>query len=177
MEKNLILPVGNVENLDDLASELGCRTTARPSTYLGLPLGMRRNLKVWDGMEERFRKKLVLWKRQYILKGGRLTLIKGALSNMPIYTMSLIQIPKRVKSRLEKIQRDFLWGGGNQDRKIHLVNWNTVCTSQRKGGLGILRLEKLNKSLLGKWNWRLVVEDNPSWKDLIELKYGIEEGG
>ena len=80
-------------------------------------------------MEERFRKNLALWKRQYISKGGRLT-----LSNMPIYTMSLFRIPKRVKSRLEKIQRDFLWGGGNQDRKIHLVNWNTVCT---KGGLGI----------------------------------------
>ena len=85
-------------------------------------------------MEERFKKNLALWKRQYISKGGRLTLIKSTLSNMPIYTMSLFRIPKRVKSRLEKIQRDFLWGGGNQDRKIHLVNWNPVCT---KGGLGI----------------------------------------
>ena len=52
-----------------------------------------------------------------------------------------------------------------------------MCTSKRKGGLGIRRLEKLNKSLLGKWNWRLAMEDNPSWKDLIKLKYGLEEGG
>ena len=128
-------------------------------------------------MEERFKKKLTLRTRQYISKGGRLTLIKSTLFNMPVYTMSLFRIPKRVKSRLEKIQWDFLWGGGNRDRKIHLVNWNTMCTSKRKGGLGILRLEKLNKSLLGKWNWRLAVEDNPSWKDLIKLKYGIEERG
>ena len=37
-------------------------------------------------------------------------------------------------------------------------------------------LEILNKSLLGKWNWRLAVEDNPPWKNLIKLKYGLEEG-
>ena len=53
-----------MENIEDLAMELGCRTGALPSTYLGLPLGMRRNsLQVWDGVEERFRKKLALWKR------------------------------------------------------------------------------------------------------------------
>ena len=178
LEKSLILPVENVENLDELASKFGCRTEALPSTYLGLPLGMRRNsLQVWDEVEERFKKKLALWKRQYISKGGRLTLIKSTLSNMPIYTMSMFRIQKKVKSRLEKIQWDFLWGGSNHDRKIHLINWNTVCTNKRKGGLGILRLEKLNKSLLRKWDWRLAVEDNSSWKDLIKLKYGIEERG
>ena len=101
-------------------------------------------------MEERLKKKLALWKRQYISKGGRLTLIKSALSNMPIYTLSLFRIPKGVKSRLEKIQQDFLWGGGNLDRKIHLVKWGTVCTSKEKGGLGIPSLAKLNKSLPGK---------------------------
>ena len=64
LEKSSILLVGNVENIEDLAMELGCRTRALPSTYLGLPLGMRRNsLQVWDGVEERFRKKLALWKR------------------------------------------------------------------------------------------------------------------
>ena len=90
LEKSLILPVGNMENLDELASELGCRTKALPSTYLSLPLGMRHNsLQVWDRVEERFRKKLALWKRQYISKGERLTLIKSTLSNMPIYTVSI----------------------------------------------------------------------------------------
>ena len=122
LEKSLILPIGNVENLDELAFELGCRIGAIPSTYLGLPLGMRHNhIQVWDGVKERFRKKLSLWKMQYISKGERLTLIK-TLSNMPIYTMSLFRMPKRVKSRSKKIRRDFLWGGSNLDRKIHLVN-------------------------------------------------------
>ena len=102
-----------------------------------------------------------------------MTLIKSILSNMPIYTMSLFRIPKGVKYRLEKIQRDFLWGGGNLDRKIHLIGWRTICTSKKGGGLGIWRLEILKKSLLGKWNWKLATEDNPMWKNLIKLKYGL----
>ena len=51
-------------NLDDLALKVGCRTRTLPTTYLGLPLGMRHNAtKVWDVVEEKFRKKLALWKR------------------------------------------------------------------------------------------------------------------
>ena len=93
-----------MENLEDLAAELGCRKGNLPTTYLSLPLGMKRKLtQVWDGVEERFRKQLALWKRQYISKGGRLTLIKSTLSNLPIYTMSLYRMPIGVKLRLEKI--------------------------------------------------------------------------
>ena len=91
--------------------------------------------------------------------------------------MSLFWMPKGVKKRLEKIMRDFLWGRGNLDRKIHLINWGTVCSNKKKGGLGICSLSKLNKPLPGTWNWRLVVEDNPTWKGFIKLKYGLEDGG
>ena len=90
LEKSLIMPVGNVEDLEILASELGCKTRTLPTIYLGLPLGMRCNaILVWDGVEERFRRKLANWKRQYISKGGRLTLIRNTLSNLPIYIMPL----------------------------------------------------------------------------------------
>ena len=91
--------------------------------------------------------------------------------------MSLFWIPKGVKTRLEKIQRDYWGGEGNLDIKIHLINWDIVCTSKKKGGLGIRSLTKLNTSLLGKWNLRFAVEDNRPWKELIKLKYGLEEGG
>ncbi|RVX00658.1 hypothetical protein CK203_030413 [Vitis vinifera] len=59
--------------------------------------------------------------------------------------MSIFRMPKSVVKRLEKLQRDFLWGGGNTGRKIHLVNWKVVCTQKDKGGLGIRRMGLLNK--------------------------------
>ena len=93
--------------------ELGCKVGGLPSCYLGLPLGAPfKSVAVWDGVEERFQKRLAMWKRQYISKGGRLTLIQSTLSSMPIYFMSFFCMPRKVRLRLEKIQRDFLWGGG-----------------------------------------------------------------
>ena len=66
-EKSTIIVVGEVENLEDLALELGCKTGTLPTTYLGLPLGMHRNsISILDGVEERIRKKFAFWKRQYI---------------------------------------------------------------------------------------------------------------
>ena len=48
---------------------------------------------------------------------------------------------------MEQIQRDFLWGEGNFERKSHLVKWPTVCSNKIKGGLGVRRLALLNKLL------------------------------
>ncbi|KAJ9675675.1 hypothetical protein PVL29_024544 [Vitis rotundifolia] len=138
LEKSELIPVGRVENIEDLALEFSCRVGSLPSTYLGLPLGAPfKSVSVWDGVEERFRKRLAMWKRQYLSKGGRATLIRSTLSNLPIYFMSLLKLPSSVRRRLEQIQRDFLWGGGNLERKPHLVRWEVVCLSKKKGGLGI----------------------------------------
>ena len=41
LENSSILSIRTVENLEDLASELGYRKGKLPTTYLGLPLGMK----------------------------------------------------------------------------------------------------------------------------------------
>ena len=157
-----------------MAMELGCRVGSLPS-YLGLPLGApNKALSVWDGVEERVRRKLALWKHQYISKGRRITLIKSTMASMPIYQMSLFRMPKVVARRLEKLQRDFLWGGGNLERKAHLVNWEVVCADKEKGGLGLRKLVLLNKALFGKWIWRFACYKENLWKQVISAKYGQE---
>ena len=96
------------------------------------------------------------------------------MASMPIYEMSLFRMPKVVARRLEKLQRDFLWGGGNLERKAHLVNWEVVCAYKEKGGLGIRKLALLNKALLGKWIWRFSCDKENLWKKVILVKYGQE---
>ncbi|RVW39226.1 putative ribonuclease H protein [Vitis vinifera] len=86
-------------------------------------------------------------------------------------------MPKSVVNRLEKLQRDFLWGGGSLERKVHLIKWEVVCTQREKGGLGIRKIDSLNKALLGKWLWRFAVEKDNLWRLMIGVKYGQEEFG
>ncbi|RVW67401.1 LINE-1 reverse transcriptase-like [Vitis vinifera] len=77
LAKSEVIPVGEVVEVEELVVELGCRVGTLPSQYLGLPLGApNRAPYIWDGVEERVRRRLALWKRQYISKGGRVTLIK-----------------------------------------------------------------------------------------------------
>ena len=164
--------------MDSLALDLGCKVGTLPSSYLGLPLGAPHNsVTVWDGIEERFRKRLALWKRQYISKGGRITLIRRTLSSLPIYFMSLFRMPRRVRLCLEQIQRGFLWGGGNLEKKPHLVKWSTVCLDRKMGGLGIKSLAILNKALLCKWIWRFANERDSLWRSVILWKFGEERSG
>ena len=71
LNRSVIIPLGRVDNVEVLAAELGCGVGSLPSTYLGLPLGApHRALGVWDSIEERFRRRLATWKRQYISRGG-----------------------------------------------------------------------------------------------------------
>ena len=173
LDKSIIIPVGEVEDIEEMAVELGCKVGLLPTVYLGLPLGAHHKaVFMWDGVEERMRKRLAQWERQYISKGGRITLIKSTMASLPIYNMSLFRMPKSVANRLEKLQRDFLWGGGSLERKVHLINWEVVCTQKEKGGLGIRKIDPLNKALLGKWLWRFAIEKDNFWKMVIGVKYG-----
>ena len=45
-----------------------------------------------------------------LTRGGRVTLIKSTLSNLPTYFLFLSPILATVANRIEKFQQNFLWG-------------------------------------------------------------------
>jgi hypothetical protein len=94
----------------------------------------------------------------YLFKGSRVTLIKSTLSNLHTYFLSLFPIPPSVANRIEKLQRDFLWGGIGDEFKYHIVSWAKVCSPISEGGLDIRNLRMFNRTLLGKWMWRFGIE-------------------
>ncbi|RVX05123.1 hypothetical protein CK203_020162 [Vitis vinifera] len=139
LAKSVLIPIGEV---DELEVELQCRLGALPTVYLGLPLGAHHKASsTWDGVEERMRRRLAQWKRQYISKVKRLPL------------------------------------GGKLGGKAHLINWEVVCNLKEEGGLGIRKIDLLNKALLGKWIWRYAYEKDNLWKRVIGVKYGQEGCG
>ncbi|XP_059671014.1 uncharacterized protein LOC132316554 [Cornus florida] len=145
--KSVLIPVGEVSNISSLAAVLGCGVGAFPPPYPGLPLGIS-SIRVGT------------W---------------DPVINR--YFLSLFQISCSVAERIEKIQRDFLWGGKGEEFKYHLVNWEQVCKPLKFGGLGIQKLVPFNRALLGKWLWRFGKEHHRQWRRVISCHFGEESGG
>jgi hypothetical protein len=174
LPKSALIPVGSVVDIDHLAELLGCGTSLLPLKYLGLQLGASfKHKAMWTELVDLMSRRLAPWKRSYLSKGGRIALIKSTLSNLPTYMMSLFPIPALVAKQIEKIQRDFLWGGMNDEAKMHLVEWEKVCTPLDEGGLGIRNIRRFNQALLGKWLWRFAHEVGAWWRSVLVAKYGV----
>ncbi|RVW81724.1 LINE-1 retrotransposable element ORF2 protein [Vitis vinifera] len=123
LAKSEIIPVGEVQGIEELAMELGCRVGQLPTVYLGLPLGVPNKVVYgWDGVEEKMRRRLALWKSQYISTGGRITLIKSTMVSMPVYQMSLFQMPISVARRLENCKETSCGEGVTWRGKLILLN-------------------------------------------------------
>lgn len=155
-------------NIEDLALTL--------AVYLGMPLWARsRSKSIWSGVLERCERKLTNWKGQYLSRGGRLTLISSVLNALPTYMVSIFPAPAWVIQRLDTISRTFFWQGNEDKRKYHLVKWEELITSKKTGGGGIRNLRCHNQSLMMKWLWKFASDDNFLWKEVVAVKYGMED--
>ena len=139
LSKSLLVGVGcPKETIKDLANLIHCNAGKLPISYLGLPIGGKPRFKeMWSLVVERVERKFSIWKRKYLSFGGRITLIKSSLSNIPVYYLSLYNMPKKVCETLDRLRRDFLWEGNYDKRKIRLMKWREVIKPKRYGGLGL----------------------------------------
>jgi len=170
--KSVLVPVGNVDNVVELADIADCETSSLPLKYLGMALRASFKAKsIWDGIVEKMERRLASLKMMYLSKGSKVTLIKSTFSNLPTYYLSLFPIPACVANRIEKLQQDLLWGGIHEEFKYQ-VNWATVCSPIFEGRLGIKNLRMSNRALLGKWLWQYRTERNAWWRVVVDSKYG-----
>ena len=86
VQKSEMVPIGEVDDVHALAEILGCRIGTLPMSYLGMLLGASHNSpSIWNLILEKIELKLVGWKKLYLSKGSRLTLLKSTLSSLPTY--------------------------------------------------------------------------------------------
>ena len=103
--KSELVPIGVVHNMDVLVGMLGYRQSSLPLRYLGLLLGAKfKELSIWNPILEKMERRLAGWKRLYLSKRGKVTLIKSTLSSLPTYFLSLLPLPGKVANRMEKLQ-------------------------------------------------------------------------
>jgi hypothetical protein len=100
-------------------SFLNCRLGSLPFKYLGLPIGENPNCEAtWDPLADHHRKRLLSWRNKYVSLGGRIVLINLVLNAIPIFHLSFLKLPNKVKRKIVRIQREFLWGGVKGGKKI-----------------------------------------------------------
>lgn len=156
----------------EAASSLLCKIGNIPFTYLGLPIGGNLSrLQAWDPIIDKISHKLASWKGKMLSIGGRITLIKSSLANLPLYYMSLFSIPKGVVEKMNKITRQFLWSGSMEKRSLPLVAWNIIQLPKSLGGLSIGNIIHKNIAMLSKWIWRFLQDPSPFWCAVIREKY------
>ncbi|CAJ2651419.1 unnamed protein product [Trifolium pratense] len=159
--------------LEAVASFLACNMATIPFKFLGIPVGANpRRRETWKPVVEAMTKRLNSWHNRHLSFGGRITLINSVLASIPLYFFSFFRAPCCVLKSIEKIQRNFLWGGGAEERKVCWVKWDQICLPKEKCGLGVKNLELFNLALLSKWKWRFLNHDNAIWADLLRYRYG-----
>ena len=72
--------------------------------------------------------------------------------------------------KLEKIQRNFLWLGGEEKNRLDLLSWEMICKPKSRGGIGIRRIFYLTNVLLSKEGWK-VMKDEAKWCRIVKLRY------
>ncbi|KAL9672015.1 hypothetical protein QQ045_009589 [Rhodiola kirilowii] len=175
-DKSMCFGIGlKEEEVRELAKIFQCPVGGFPMKYLGMQVGVNpAKFSTWEPIIQKFKDKLASWRGASLSMAGRLVLIKSALCSLPLYYASLYKIPLSVVKEMEKIQRQFLWGGSEVRRKLHYVNWEIVSKPKKFGGLGIQSLVEKNMVLLAKWWWQLISGRGGLWRRMIIEKYGFK---
>jgi len=101
----------------------------------------------WEPLIQQISNRLGSWHNRFVSLGGRVVIINSILNSIPIFYLSFIKIPSR------------------------------VCRPKKNGGSGIKDLRWVNQAMLGKWRWRLLVEETGLWKDILIAHYGANMVG
>ncbi|BBG96503.1 hypothetical protein Prudu_005325 [Prunus dulcis] len=139
------------ETAKEVSLICGSPLTEDLSKYLGMPMLHSRITKLTYGsLIDKVHKRLASWKSKFLSLAGRATLIQAVTSAVPIYAMQTSKLPVSVGQELDKLNRNFFWGGSEKKLKIHLCQWDLACRPKHKGGLGFKKTTAMNKALLAK---------------------------
>lgn len=88
---------------------------------------------IWNGVIEKFEKRLVTRQMQCLSMVGRHTLIVSVLDSIPTYYMPLYPMRNKVLKQLDQIRRTVLREANSKSHKFHLVKWSKVTIPKHHG--------------------------------------------
>ena len=158
-----------------LGEALRIPTSNDISKYLGCPLVQGRVNRIsFAEVVLKSQKKLASWKARFLLRAGKVVLMKSNLASSPLHVMNCFKLTKNINEDLDKINRKFLWAlniGFKEAKGFPLVAWDEVCRPKSEGGLGIRRNEDVNKATITKLGWRILTDKDSLWARIMRDKY------
>ncbi|KAL1569138.1 hypothetical protein AAHA92_00650 [Salvia divinorum] len=160
-------PNTDAETAMKIESILHFKVVDNLGMYLGIPIiHGRATYANFRYIIDKVRRRLNGWSVSSLSMAGRVTLAKAVISAIPDYCMQVVMLPANVIDEIEKLIRCFVCGDSEQQPKLSLVNWKTVCKPMCSGGLVNDLPVDVDTSVAtmvddhGEWNW-------PRFEDLI----------
>lgn len=162
----------NHTRITQISSFLGISPTPNLGKYLGVPLHHQRvSASNYNYILEKMDGRLQNWKSRLLSFAARQTLVSSVLSSLPVYSMQSSPLPASTCKDIDLRCRRFLWGEQEGLKKIHLVSWDTVCSSKREGGLGLRQAKHQNDAFMMKLAWGLISKRDDLWVRFLREKY------
>ncbi|KAL4370603.1 hypothetical protein AHAS_Ahas06G0082300 [Arachis hypogaea] len=140
--------------------------------YLGASISDKREGKErYKDIVRRVQSKLKGWKTKCLSLAGRLTLAQSTISPILNYQMQHERVPKGVYRKVERLQRNFIWGDEPNKKRLHLIGWKTMCLPRHEGGLGFRKLSSMNDAFLIKVLWQMDENPEQMWVKVLKHKY------
>jgi hypothetical protein len=166
LAKSSITPIScDGIDVNGLAHTMGIQVSSFPSIYLGMPLSLKQLTKAdWQALLDKVDKYLATWKSKLMSKAGRLEMLNSVLSSLPVYLMTINNMPAWVRKEFDRRPRAWLWAGdascnGGKCR----VSWKQVCRPKALGGLGVHCIKAFGTALRLRWMWQKWKKPDKPW--------------
>ena len=107
-------------------------------------------------------KKLInIWSSRGLSIYGKVTIIKSFLIPKFVYVCSVLPTPKELVKELNQLLFKFLWNGTDKVTRVSVIN------EYEEGGLKMIDLDSMIKSLRLAWLKRIFNGNNGTWKSYL----------
>ena len=110
---------------------------------------------------DKIRKLLNVWSSRGLSIYGKVTIIKSLVIPKFVYLASLMPTPNNVIVEMNRLLYKFLWNGTDKVTRLSTIN------EFQKGGLKMIDLECMIKSLRLAWLKRIFGENEGTWNNYL----------
>ncbi|XP_026443168.1 uncharacterized protein LOC113343060 [Papaver somniferum] len=139
-----------------IASYLGMSVATFLDRYLGVQImpGIVRYSHI-SNVVEKIRNQLAGWRGRLLSFHDRIVLVKSVISSYYIHNMAIYKWPHKFILQFERAIRNFIWSGDSNINRVVVVAYDKICCPFEEGGLGLTRMDTMNKALIMKLWWKI----------------------